>query len=178
MFREGGIHAAYDDAPPSVSGVFDAVMQVVVPSRYGVAPAVTTFSCEQEQGCGPKEKGPIEGRLQRRLVLVHVKITGGAPGKNSYPRAQPCFVGVVSDFRRFRFDGIEIDGDLVRVGKRRVYLQGFGVCDAKEGLGDRRNWCSWGDVLGFWVVGEPIICCGAGPDVFHYFLWYGRHDGF
>ena len=178
MFRDGGVHAADDDASPSVLWVFEAVLQVVVPSRYGVAPAVARLSCEQKQGRGPKEKGPIGWRLQQHLVLVHVKIPGSAGGKDFYPRAQQCLVGVVSDYRLFWFDGIEIDGDLVRVCKRRVYLQGFRVCDAKEGLEDRRNGCGWVDVLGSWVVREPIIYCGAGSDVFHYFLWYDKHDKF
>ena len=63
MFREGGVHAADDDAPPSVPWVFDAVMQVVVPSCYGVAPAVAELPSEQEQRPGPKKKGRIRGQL-------------------------------------------------------------------------------------------------------------------
>ena len=49
MLREGRIQAAVDDAPPIVPGVFEAVMQVLVPSRYSMAPAVARLSCEQEQ---------------------------------------------------------------------------------------------------------------------------------
>ena len=56
MFREGGIHAAYDDAPRSVPRVFDAVMQIVVSSRNGADPVVMRLSCEHEQRCGPIEK--------------------------------------------------------------------------------------------------------------------------
>ena len=38
-------------------------MQIPVPSLNGVGPAVTRIAYEQEQRCGPKERGLIRGAI-------------------------------------------------------------------------------------------------------------------
>ena len=74
MFGEGGIHAADDDAPPSVPGVFEAVMHVVVPSRNGVALAVTRLTCEQERDEGQRKKDQAGGDISGVLCLSMSKL--------------------------------------------------------------------------------------------------------